>query len=145
MLQLREEYFPTFNFPNDRFAMMMAFAYSHVGDQVKSYEILCDVFDYYHQQLIYAKGMPQNKSFNTDKMLADAAYFLHQTIVMRNHKMIRNPFDVYGRSEVPLTEEGEKIFVSADTKNAERLKAIDEFANSSEYQNEVIPLVNSMR
>ena len=62
---------------------------------------------------------------------------------MRNHAMLRNPFD--NRPEIPLTEEGEKAFLAADANNAQRLKALDDFVSGSEYQNEIVPLVNSMR
>ena len=143
MLEMREEYFPASNYPNDRFAVMMIFAYSHVGEQVKAYDILCDVFDYYRQQLAYAKQFPADKAYGVERMTADASYYLFQTVQMRQHGMLRNPFD--SRPEMPLTEEGEKAFVAADPNNAERLKAIDDFAKSPTYLNEIVPLVKNMR
>lgn len=143
LLALREQFFPKANFPNDRFAMMMVFAYSHVGDQVTAYDLVCDIFDYYYQQLRYAKSLSQSKFISVDKLQGDASYFLYQAVQMRNHAMLRNPFD--NRPEIPLTEEGEKAFLAADANNAQRLKALDDFVSSSEYQNEIVPLVNSMR
>ena len=143
LLALREQFFPKANFPNDRFAMMMVFAYSHVGDQVTAYDLVCDIFDYYYQQLRYAKSLSQSKFISVDKLQGDASYFLYQAVQMRNHAMLRNPFD--NRPEIPLTEEGEKAFLAADANNAQRLKALDDFVSGSEYQNEIVPLVNSMR
>ncbi len=142
-LAIREEAFPTSNFPNDRFALMMVYAYSHVGDQVEAFKILCDVFDYYNQQLTYAKQFPTDKAYGVERQIADASYFLYQVVSMRNYGLMRNPFD--NRPEVALTEAGAKAFAAADPKNAERLKAIDDFAKSAVYQNEVLPMVNNMR
>ena len=142
-LAIREEAFPTSNFPNDRFALMMVYAYSYVGDQVEAFKILCDVFDYYNQQLTYAKQFPTDKAYGVERQIADASYFLYQVVSMRNYGLMRNPFD--NRPEVALTEAGAKAFAAADPKNAERLKAIDDFAKSAVYQNEVLPMVNNMR
>lgn len=142
-LAIREEAFPTSNFPNDRFALMMVYAYSHVGDQVEAFKILCDVFDYYNQQLTYAKQFPTDKAYGVERQIADASYFLYQVVSMRNYGLMRNPFD--NRPEVALTEAGAKAFAAADPKNADRLKAIDDFAKSAVYQNEVLPMVNNMR
>ncbi len=142
-LAIREEAFPTSNFPNDRFALMMVYAYSHVGDQVEAFKILCDVFDYYNQQLAYAKQFPTDKAYGVERQIADASYFLYQVVSMRNYGLMRNPFD--NRPEVALTEAGAKAFAAADPKNAERLKAIDDFAKSAVYQNEVLPMVSNMR
>ena len=143
MLDLCEEFFPKSNFPNDRFAMMTLFAYRHVGNSAKAYDIVCDIFDYYLQQLTYAKQLTQNKSTNADRLVADASYFLYQAVQLRSHGVMRNPFD--SRAEVPLTEEGEQEYRAANPDAAQRLKAIDDFATSSVFKNEVLPLVNSMR
>ena len=142
-LDIREQNFPKSNFPNDRFAIMMVFAYSHLGDQVKAYDILCDVFEYYRQQLAYVKQFPADKAQNVERQLADASYFLYQVISLRNQGVMRNPFD--NRPEVALTAEGASAFAASSPENAARLKAIDDFAQSSVYQQEVLPLVNAMR
>lgn len=140
-LEMREEFFPTTNFPNDRFALMMVFAYSHAGDQVKAYEIICDVFDYYMQQMNYAKSFPTSKAKDVERMLVDSYYFLYQVVTMREHKMFsRSPFN--GRPEMVLTSEGEEAFKAASSENAARLKAIDDFAAGSVYQNEVLPYMS---
>ena len=142
-LQLREEFFPTKNFPNDRFALMMVYAYSHVGDQVKAYEILCDVFDYYYQQMVYAKQFPASKARDVERMLVDAYYFLYQVVSLRQHAILtRNPFN--GMPEMALTAAGEEAFKAADSKNADRLKVMDEFIASTTYQNEVQAYVSRM-
>jgi hypothetical protein len=144
LMEKCREAFPVSNFPNDRFAFMMVYTYSHIGDQAKAYETLCDIFDYYKQQADYAKSFPADKQQGVSRMLTDAYYFLHQVIATRQHTMlIRNP--VTGRAEIPLTDEGEAEFAKSSTANAERLKAIDDFANSSTYQNEIIPLMEAMR
>ena len=44
-----------------------------------------------------------------------------------------------------LTDEGEKAFIAADPKNANRLKAIDDFVASPTYQNEVLGIISSIR
>jgi hypothetical protein len=142
-LDISEKAFPTSNFPNDRFALMMVFAYSHIGDQMKAYDILCDVFDYYRQQLDYVKQFPAAKANSVERMTADASYFLYQVVSMRNHGLMRNPFD--NSPEVALTEQGAEMFAASSAENAARLKAIDDFASSAVYQNEIVPLVNSMR
>ena len=142
-LDIREKFFPKSNFPNDRFALMMVYAYSHVGDQVKAYDILCDVFDYYTQQLAYVKQFPADKSYGVERMVADASYFLYQVVGLCNHSMSRNPFD--NRPEVALTESGAEAFARSSQQNADRLKAIQDFANGPVYQNEVLPLVENMR
>ena len=142
-LDISEKFFPKSNFPNDRFALMMVYAYSHVGDQVKAYDILCDVFEYYTQQLAYVKQFPADKSYGVERMVADASYFLYQVVGMCNHSMSRNPFD--NRPEVALTESGAEAFAQSSQQNADRLKAIQDFANGPVYQNEVLPLVENMR
>ena len=142
-LDIREKFFPKSNFPNDRFALMMVYAYSHVGDQVKAYDILCDVFEYYTQQLAYVKQFPADKSYGVERMVADASYFLYQVVGLCNHSMSRNPFD--NRPEVALTESGAEAFAQSSQQNADRLKAIQDFANGPVYQNEVLPLVENMR
>ncbi len=143
LLEMSEEFFPKSNFPNDRFAMMTLFAYKNVGNEVKAYDIVCDIFDYYTQQLTYAKQLTQNKSTNADRLLADACYFLYQVVQMRNHGVMRSPFT--NQAEVPLTEAGEQQYLAASPDNAQRLKAVDDFAASSVFQNEVLPLINTMR
>ena len=142
-LDAREQFFPKSNFPNDRFAIMMVFAYSHIGDQVKAFDILCDVFEYYRQQLVYVKQFPADKAQNVERQLADASYFLYQVVSLRNQGVMRNPFD--NRPEVALTAEGASAFAASSPENAARLKAIDDFTQSSVYQQEVLPLVNAMR
>ena len=142
-LKQYEKYFPKSNFPNDRFAIMMVFAYSHVGDQQRAYDILCDVFEYYRQQLEYAKQFPSDKAYGVERQIADASYFLHQTILIRNHQRIGNPFN--GRPEVVVDEDGAAAFAASSPENAARLKAMDDFTQSALYQNEVLPLVKSMK
>ncbi|MBP5547834.1 MAG: DUF2723 domain-containing protein [Bacteroidales bacterium] len=142
-LELREEFFPTKNFPNDRFAIMMVYAYSHVGDQVKAYSMLCDVFEYYYQQFVYVNQFTGNKAMGVEKMKADACYFIYQVAMLRHHNMMRNPFN--NRPEICLTEEGENAFKASDPKNAERLKSFDAFLESSQYQNVVLPLMSNIR
>lgn len=142
-LEQREKFFPESNFPNDRFALMMVYAYSHVGDQIQAYDILCDVFEYYSQQLAYAKHFQSDKFQSIERQVADASYFLYQVVSMRNFSLMRNPFDE--RPEVVLTEAGAKAFSASSAQNAERLKALDEFAKGPVYQNEILPLVQSMR
>ena len=136
LLERCEELFPASNFRSDKFAMMMIYAYSHVGNQVKAYNVLCDVFDYYYQDMMYARQFPPEKAQGVSRMLGDAYYFLYQVVTTRQHQLAtRNPFD--NRPEYPLTEEGEKEFVKADPRNAERLKAIDDFVESAIYQRDV--------
>ena len=142
-LEIREKAFPESNFPNDRFAIMMVYAYSHVGDQVKAFDILCDVFEYYQQQLAYFKQFPSDKAYGVERQIADASYFLYQVVSLRNFNLMRNPFD--NRPEVALTKEGADAFAAASPENAARLKAIDDFAQSPVYLNEVMPLISSMR
>ena len=140
-LQLREEFFPVSNFPNDRFALMMVYTYSHAGEPAKAYEILCDVFDYYMQQMNYAKSFPTSKAKDVERMLADAYYFLYQVVTLRQHSAYsRSPFN--GMPEIVLSQAGEEAFKAANGDNAARLKAIDDFAASSTYTQEVLPYVN---
>ena len=56
---------------------------------------------------------------------------------------MRSPFT--NQAEVPLTEAGEQQYLAASPDNAQRLKAVDDFAASSVFQNEVLPLINTMR
>lgn len=143
-LEMQDKFFPSKNFANDRFAMIIVYAYSHVGNQVKAYETMCDIFDYYYQQLKYVKQFTSDKAAGVNRKLADAYYYLFQVVSLRQHtSMMRNPFT--GAPEMALTAEGEQAFKSADHKNAERLAAIDEFANSSVYNGEILPFVQNMR
>ena len=120
---------------------MMTYAYSHAGEQTKAFEIVCDVFDYYYQQMSYAKSFPADKAKNVERMLVDSYYFLYQVVTLREHKMLtRSPFS--GMPEMVFTQEGEEAFKAADAGNAARLKAIDDFAASSTYQNEVLPYMS---
>ena len=140
-LQLREEFFPTKNFPNDRFALMMVYAYSHAGDQVKAFEILCDVFDYYNQQMNYVKQFPPSKAKDVERMLVDSYYFLYQVVTMREHKVYtRSPFT--SMPEMVFTDAGEEAFKAADSGNAARLKAIDDFASSDTFKQDVMPYMS---
>jgi hypothetical protein len=143
-LKMHEEFFPKSNFPHDRFALMMVYAYSHVGDQVTAYDILCDVFDYYYQYYCYAKQFPDSMRQSVAKMLNDSYYFIYQVVLLRQREqMVRNPFDSIS-PERPLTAEGEKQFLAADPANAARLKAIDDFAASSMW-NEVMAYMSNIR
>ncbi len=143
-LEIQNEFFPKPNFINDRFALMLVYAYSHVGDQVKAYDVLCDVFDYYIQQLNYVKSFPPEKSQGVNRMLGDAYYFLYQVVTLRKHNVfMRNPFN--NEPEMALTDAGEAAFKAAAPDNAERLQAIDLFASSPVFQNEVMAFVNSVR
>ena len=143
-LEIQNEFFPKPNFINDRFALMLVYAYSHVGDQVKAYDVLCDVFDYYIQQLNYVKSFPPEKSQGVNRMLGDAYYFLYQVVTLRKHNVfMRNPFN--NEPEMALTDAGEAAFKAAAPDNTERLQAIDLFASSPVFQNEVMAFVNSVR
>ena len=78
------------------------------------------------------------------KTLNESYYTLHQIIMLRQHSdRIRSPFT--DRAYQALTEEGERQFVAADAKNADRLKAIDDFVASSVYQNELLPYMQNAR
>ena len=110
---------------------------------MKAYEILCDVFDYYYQQMVYAKQFPASKARDVERMLVDAYYFLYQVVSLRQHAILtRNPFN--GMPEMALTAAGEEAFKAADSKNADRLKVMDEFIASTTYQNEVQAYVSRM-
>ncbi len=143
-LEMLEKFFPTSNFVNDRFSLMLVYAYSHVGQQAKAYGTLCDIFDYYIQQLNYAKQFPSDKASGVNRMIGDSYYFLYQVANLRGHKVLtRNPFN--NIPEIILTNEGEAAFVAADPANAQRLKAIDDFIASPTFINEVKPFVDGSR
>ena len=58
-------------------------------------------------------------------------------VAMLRHHEGFNPFT--NRREDILTDEGEKAFIAADAKNADRLKAIDAFLVSSTFVNDIAP------
>ncbi len=136
LMQLKNKFFPESNFPSDRYAVTALYVQTILGDEVQAYETLCNIFNFYHQRLLYAKQFPSDKSSGVKKMLDDSYYMLYQMVQYRQHTPIHNPFS--GRQDgFVLSEAGEKAFVAADSKNAARLKAIDDFAASSLFQNEV--------
>ncbi|MBQ9587547.1 MAG: DUF2723 domain-containing protein [Bacteroidales bacterium] len=130
ILQQREEFFPSSNFPNDRFALMMVYAYAHVGDKQKAIDILCDIFHYYQQQLAYAKQFPPDKSSGVGRMATDASYFLYQVVSLRQHqRLMRNPFD--NRPEITFSEADFQTYAAQG--GADRLKAMDDFIASPQF------------
>ncbi len=141
ILQQREEFFPSSNFPNDRFALMMVYAYAHVGDKQKAIDILCDIFHYYQQQLAYAKQFPPDKSSGVGRMATDASYFLYQVVSLRQHqRLMRNPFD--NRPEITFSESDFQTYAAQG--GADRLKAMDDFIASPQFA-EVEAAMRSMQ
>ncbi len=138
IMKMRADQFPDSNFYNDRYAITTIYAYSGLGDQLNAYRVMCDIFDYYYKNVLYAKQFPADKFSGVSRMLNDAYYFLHQVVMLRKHTLMRNPFDE--RPSIALTEEGEQTFVAASPDNAARLNVIDDFINSDTYTNEVIPM-----
>ena len=139
LIELSEQFFPKKNFPNDKYAVMKMYAYSHIGDQVNAYDVLCDIFEYYHQYAVYCRQFPADKAQGVSKMLNDAYYILYQVATIRQGSAyMRDPFT--GTNYQPLTPEGQEAFKKAAAGNAERLKALDDYFTSAEFQNEVLPL-----
>ena len=109
------------------------YIYSYLGDQVKAYEVLCDMFDYYKQIMDYALSFPSDKGGDVEHMRAESYQMLFQ--LSRFRKMddrIASPFN--NQRYVPLTEAGAKAFIASSTENAARLKAMDDFFNSMQFK-----------
>ena len=143
-VELSDRYFPKANFPNDRYAIMKLYAYSHLGDQVRAYDVMCDIFEYYRQYMVYCKQFPSDKAQGVNRMLSDAYYVLYQiSTIRKGPATMADPFTHVAYQ--PLTEAGEIEFLAAAPEHEERLRRVDEFFNSAEFMNEVLPLVSSMR
>ena len=144
LMEQRATFFPKKNFPNDRYAVTAMYVYLMMNDQVHAYETMCDIFDYYMQRINYANRFPSDKYNDMRHFSEDGYYLLYQMVMYRNHNTVASPFT--GRPEgLSLSESGEKAFTAADAGNAARLKAIDEFAASATFRNEIMPAFAAAR
>jgi hypothetical protein len=135
-LSLAEKFFPRSNFPADGIFYMVAYAYAHVGDHVNAYESMCDLFENSIQYINYLKSFPPDKAAGVKRQLLQHYKMIFNVAMLRHHEGF-NPFT--NRREDILTDEGEKAFIAADAKNADRLKAIDAFLVSSTFVNDIAP------
>lgn len=132
-IESRDKLFPREYFENNRYSITTMYIYSYLGDQVKAYEVLCDMFDYYKQIMDYALSFPSDKRGDVEHMRAESYQMLFQ--LSRFRKMddrIASPFN--NQRYVPLTEAGAKAFIASSTENAARLKAMDDFFNSMQFK-----------
>ncbi|MBP5515967.1 MAG: DUF2723 domain-containing protein [Bacteroidales bacterium] len=128
LLEIRDKYFPKKNFPVDNYDWFGVFAYAAADQQVEAYTLLCDMFDKHAQDLKYYEQFEKykDKAKDVKHKITEA---VNRIVLI---KLGRDGFDVSHllglmSTGARLTEAGEKAFIAADSKNADKLKAIDDF------------------